>query len=84
MDKAEFMRQWAVAGMPADKIRLANAAWDAAIAHSTTPIENQCDGCQQGAPLLAGLHVDSAGRPFMACQKSKYAPSARRTKEVCP
>jgi hypothetical protein len=30
MDKAEFMRQWGVTGMPLDKIRLANAAWDAA------------------------------------------------------
>jgi len=31
MDKAEFMRQWGVTGMPLDKIKLANAAWDAAI-----------------------------------------------------
>lgn len=31
MDKKEFMRQWGVSGMPVDKMRLANAAWDAAI-----------------------------------------------------
>lgn len=31
MTKQEFMRQWGVSGMPADKIRLANAAWDAAV-----------------------------------------------------
>jgi hypothetical protein len=28
MNKEEFLRKWGVSGMPADKIRLANAAWD--------------------------------------------------------
>lgn len=30
MDKETFMKQWCVSGMPLDKIKLANAAWDAA------------------------------------------------------
>lgn len=35
---------------------------------------NQCDGCMQGAPVNAsGNHVDDKGRPFMGCERVKYA-----------
>lgn len=30
MTRDEFMRKWGVSGMPMDKIKLANAAWDEA------------------------------------------------------
>ena len=33
---------------------------------------NQCDGCQQEAPLRDGLHIDKNGHAFMACQKQRY------------
>lgn len=38
----------------------------------TSLVRNQCDGCQQDAPLRDGLHVDKDGHAFMACQKHKY------------
>lgn len=41
MDKKEFMRQWGVDGMPADKIRLANAAWDCATKAEHDPVGAQ-------------------------------------------
>lgn len=47
---------------------------DAALSTAPTkerPI-NQCDGCRQGAPLRNGLHIDSNGRAFMACERDKY------------
>ena len=35
---------------------------------------NQCDGCMQGAPLNAmNAHTDASGKPFMMCQKHRYA-----------
>ena len=43
MDKEEFMRQWGVSGMPADKIRLANAAWEDATKVEREACANICD-----------------------------------------
>ncbi|ULQ46978.1 hypothetical protein JN531_001520 [Flagellatimonas centrodinii] len=39
--KAEFWRQWAVAGMPKDKQRLAEAAWEAARASLESELRQQ-------------------------------------------
>ncbi len=39
----------------------------------TAPPINQCDGCLQGAALKGDLHVDGAGKAFMACEREKYA-----------
>ncbi|HEX7911767.1 MAG TPA: hypothetical protein VF534_27250 [Paraburkholderia sp.] len=36
-------------------------------------MNNQCDGCRQGAPINAnGNHTDKDGRAFMGCQKARY------------
>lgn len=43
MTKDEFMRKWAVHGMPADKRRLANAAWDAAIKYERESCAKVCE-----------------------------------------
>ena len=40
----EFARQWGVGGMPADKIRLAKAAYNAAIEHAAGIAINGRDG----------------------------------------
>jgi hypothetical protein len=32
---------------------------------------NQCDGCQSGAGLRGGLHIDE-GCGFMVCQRGRY------------
>lgn len=37
---------------------------------------NQCDGCQQGAPLRGDLHIDKDDRAFMACQ-GRYAAGVK-------
>ena len=43
MTKDEFMQQWAVTGMPTDKIRLANAAWEEAIKSEREACAGICD-----------------------------------------
>lgn len=38
---------------------------------------NQCDGCQSGATLRDGKHVNNAGLPFMVCQREQYTEPLR-------
>lgn len=67
-DKAEFFRQWAVDGMPKDKQRLAEAAWNAAIEACASFVEDHgmnsdsghedCQGC--GEILASELRAQIA------------------------
>ena len=70
MDKEEFMRQWAVPGMPADKIKLANAAWEAATLAEREACarlcEDNCAGYSYGrdsqGPCLTEFPKEGGGR----------------------
>lgn len=41
-------------------------------AYENAELGNQCDGCRQGLPVIAGLHRTPEDRPFMACTKQLY------------
>ena len=39
-------------------------------------MQNQCDGCRRGLPIVRGIHQDTTqkgyGRLYMACTKKEY------------
>lgn len=41
---------------------------------------NQCDGCAKGDAVVAWMHVNDKGLPYMVCQKKKYPSSCRGCK----